>query len=304
MNPKVRAWLLILVIAVVCAAVVGGLVLYRSRHLTTAELLKRMPSIESLVVYIDFAKLRDAGLVQLLDGSKAGEDPEYQAFARKTDFHWAQDLDRAILAVTPSGKYILAEGRFDWKSLRSFVDSEGGNCYNTLCRMKGSQSDRNISFLPLQSNVMAMAIAPDEIAATHLSGWVSGPDPDVPDAPVWLSIPSSMLHSDSLPEGTISFARSIADADRVTLMFVPEGKRLAAKLTVLCRSSEDAKKVTDDLVKKTDILRSMIAHAHATPGPTDMAAVLAAGSFQANGRRVFGYWPMEQAFIEGILGAR
>ncbi len=73
---------------------IGGFVWFRSRRLSTAELLKRMPTIESLVVYIDFDKLRQAGMLELLDGSKAGEDPEYRAFAQKTNFHWEKDLDR------------------------------------------------------------------------------------------------------------------------------------------------------------------------------------------------------------------
>jgi hypothetical protein len=144
----------------------------------------------------------------------------------------------------------------------------------------------------------------DDAAVNRLTGWVSGPDPEVPDAPVWLSIPASVLKSDELPEGTVSFARSVADADRVTLAFGPEGKRLAAKLNVVCRSEANAAKMAQDLTKTTEILRSMIAHAHAKPDPADIAGVLAAGSFQSNGRRVLGYWPIEPIFIETTLGAR
>ncbi len=125
----------------------------------------------------------------------------------------------------------------------------------------------------------------------------------MPEGPVWLSIPSSVLKSETLPEGTVSFARSVSDADRVTLSLVPEKNRLAAKLTVLCRNGDDARRIVEDLDKKTEILRSMIAHAHATPGPADIAGVLAAGSFQSNGRKVFGYWPIEPAFMRAILGA-
>ena len=296
--------LLIVLVTVICLAVAGMMVWYRSRHMTAGQLVKRMPSIDALVVFIDFAKLRQAGLVQLLDGSKAGEDPEYQAFARKTDFHWAQDLDAAVLAVAPSGKYIVAQGRFDWKSLRNFVDSEGGDCYNTMCKLPGSSLDRRISFLPLQSNVMAMAISSDDGAAIRLSGSPSGPDPQVPDAPIWLSIPASVLKSDQLPEGTVSFARSVAGADRVILMFVSDGQRLAAKLDVLCRNESDAKQAAQDLTQKTEILRSMIAHAHGKPNPADLTGVLTAGSFQAHGRHVAGYWPIERVFVETTLGAR
>jgi hypothetical protein len=303
-NSKARAVLLVILVACICVAVTGGMVWYRSRQMSAGQLLKRMPTVDALVLYINFEKLRQAGLVQLLDGSKAGEDPEYQAFARKTDFHWAQDLDAAALAVSPSGKYIVARGRFDWKSLRAFVDSEGGDCYNTLCKLPGSTLDRRISFLPLQSNVMAMAISTDDGAAVRLSGTAAGPDPDVPDAPVWISLPASVLKSEELPEGTVSFARSIAGADRVVLKFVPDGSKLAAKLDVLCRNDGDAAKVAQDLQQKTEVLRSMIAHAHAKPTSADLAGVLTAGTFRARGRRVTGYWPIERAFVEATIGAR
>lgn len=304
MNPRVRAGLLILLIVTICAGLVGGAIWYRSRTVTTAALLRRMPTIDSMVVFIDFDKLRQAGLVQLLDGSKVGEDPDYQAFARKTDFHWAQDLDSALLAIAPSGKYIAARGRFDWTRLRAFASSVGGDCYNTLCRMPGSTQDRHISFLPLQSNLIGMAVSTDDAAATRLTAQVGGPDSDIPDAPFWLSIPASVLKSDALPEGTVSFARSVADSDRVTLAFVPDGKRLAAKLTVVCRNEEDAAKIARDLTKKTEILRSMLAHAHARPNPADLTGVLNSGSFEAKGRRAFGYWPIEPIFVETALGSR
>jgi hypothetical protein len=303
-SPRLRAWLLILLIVGICTGLICGVVWYRSRLLTTAALVRRMPTIDALVLFIDFEKLRRAGLVQLLDGSKAGEDPDYQEFARKTHFYWARDLDSAILAVAPSGKYIAARGRFDWNKLRAFAASAGGECYNTLCRLPGSAPERKISFLPLQSNLIGMAISTDDGAATRLTANVGGPNPEIPDAPIWLSIPASLLRSNDLPEGTALFAHGIADSDRVTLAFVPDGKRLAAKLNVICRNAEDAARMAQDLTKKTEIVRSMIAHAHGTPNPADLTGVLSAGTFQAQGRRVFGYWPIEPVFVETTLGAR
>jgi len=65
---------------------------------------------------------------------------------------------------------------------------------------------------------------------------VSGPDPQVPAAPVWLSIPTSVLKSgDSLPAGTRVFASGMERAETVTLAFALEGHGLAARLDVRCR---------------------------------------------------------------------
>ena len=84
-------------------------------------MLKRLPTDDAVVLYIDFSRLRAGGILQMLDGSKVGEDPEYQSFVRKTDFDYKQDLDAAMVAFAPKGKYMLLRGRFDWKSLKSYV---------------------------------------------------------------------------------------------------------------------------------------------------------------------------------------
>jgi hypothetical protein len=48
----------------------------------------------------------------------------------------------------------------------------------------------------------------------------------------------------------------------------------------------------------------MVAHATQKPQPADLAQGLTSGSFESKGARVFGYWPMERAFVEQALGVR
>ena len=138
MNPKTRAWLLILLIATLCGGTLGGVIWYRSRAISPAAMMKRLPTDDAVVLYVDFAQLRSAGLLQLLDGSKVGEDPEYQNFVRSTDFDYKQDLDTAMVAFAPKSKYMLLKGRFDWKALKSYVHATDGRCNNSFCKMSGS----------------------------------------------------------------------------------------------------------------------------------------------------------------------
>src|ERR1017187_4710137 len=70
---------------------------------------------------VDFSRLRAGGILALLSASKVGEDPEYQSFVHQTDFDYKQDLDAAIVAFAPRGKYMLLKGRFDWKNLIAYV---------------------------------------------------------------------------------------------------------------------------------------------------------------------------------------
>lgn len=296
--------MLVALVAAICGAALWGVAWHRSRELTPASLLKRIPSSDAVVIYLDFAALRRSGVLGILDSSKVTEEPEYQDFIRKIDFNYKQDLDSVMLAFAPTGKYLLARGQFDWKSLRSYVESESGQCYNSLCRMQGSTPDRRISFFPLQSNLMALAVSQDESAALRLESTAAGSNAGVPDAPVWIAFPGAALKSaESLPDGTRPFARAVERADSVVLSLAPDGKRLAAKLTVRSRSSQDATDLASQLSATTNLLRQMIAREHHTPNPADLSGVLTAGSFRSEGSQVFGYWPMERVFLENMLGS-
>lgn len=302
MTPKIRAWLLVLTIAALCGASLGGLMWYRGRAVTPAAMLKRMPAQDALVVYIDFNELRRADILKLLDGSKVGEDLDYKRFVQQTEFDWKQDLDSALLAFAPAGEYMLVRGRFEWKSLVNYVQAQAGTCNNMLCRMPGSTPERHISFLPVQSNLMALAVSDDDSAATRLTESAAGPDPEIPNAPVWVSIPPSLVKSGAkLPDEAKTFAKSLERAESATLAFVAESKSFAAKLSVRCTTEQDAAALEGELTRATAALRQGLAMNRHQPNPLEPAGVLSSGSFRHEGRRVFGYWPIEFAFLQNML---
>src|ERR1039457_779461 len=116
--------------------------------------------------------------------------------------------------------------------------------------------ERRISYFPVRSNLMALAVSTDDSAAQRLNSAAPGPEPQVPDAPVWLSIPTSVLKSgDSLPDGTRMFARGMERAETVTLAFTPDGQGLAARLDVRCRNQQDAADMASQLTRTTSLLR-------------------------------------------------
>jgi hypothetical protein len=285
------------------AAIAIGIYSWRSRSLSNANLLKRLPSSDAVVVFVDVDALRRAGALKTLDGSKTGQEPDYKNFVASTGFNYVRDLDTAMVAFAPTGRYLLLRGRFDWKKLQSYVESQHGRCANSVCRMVGSTPERHISFFPLQPNVMAMGVSTDDFAAQRLATPGAGSDNPMPGAPVWVSLPPSVLRSnESLPEGTKMFAHSIDNADSVILGLEPEGARMALKLDVLCRDEKDAAEVASQLARITSVLREMIQREHQTPNAGDLSGVLTSGSFRANGRRVYGYWPIERKFVDNMLG--
>jgi len=303
-NYKQRAALLIILIASLCGLAVWGVARLRYRGLrTAADWLERMPSQDAVVFYVDFANLRQTGLLQMLAGSKVVEEPEYKVFVMKTEFDYARDLDAALACFSPRAKYLVLKGRFDWNSLQAYAREQGGTCRNSLCRMNGSTPERKISFFPLRPNLMALAVSTDESAATDLeSKSTRRRTLDMPDAPVWISIPPAMLRSSSdLPPGTRMFAHSMEDAEDVGLALAPAGSRFEARLHVQCRSDQQAAELADQLTKITTLLRDMIARENQKPNPEDLSGILTSGAFNHTGATVKGSWPLQKKFLETLL---
>jgi hypothetical protein len=297
---------LLLLLAAICGSSVWGVVWYRARPLSLTAMLKRLPIQGAPLLYVDLAALRQGGVLQLLDGTKkAPEDPDYLAFIRKTRFDYREDLDSALAAFAPTGSYMLVKGRFDWRSLRAYAQSEGGTCSYSLCRLPGSTLAHRISFLPLQSGLMAVAVSTDESAATDMTTAASGPNPEPPSGVVWLSIPGAWLRARPglpLPAGLQIFAHSVEQADTITLSLAPEAERLAVHLVVRCGSDHEAAEVSAHLILDTAWLREGILREHHTPNPADLSGPLSSGSFRSEGNRVLGYWPIERSLLQNELG--
>ena len=303
MTPKLRAWLLILALFSVCGLMLLGAVWYRSRALSPATLLKRLPVDNAIVVFIDFGELRRRHILEMFDNAKIGQDPEYQSFIQKIDFDYRQDLDMALASFTPSGKYMLLRGRFDWRALKAYVVGQDGKCLNAVCRMIGSTPDRHISFFPLQQNLMALAVSPEESAAERLNAVDQRPAPQLPDSAFWIMVPGVVLKSgNALPNGTQKFVESMEGAEMLTLWLVPDGSGLGARMNVRCVSVAAAAAMASQLTKVTALLRRMIESEHQTPNPADLSGMLTAGSFHNEGTSVMGSWPIPQPLLQNLFG--
>ncbi len=300
---KRNAWLLAMALLTAASAAFVAVRWYRSRPLPLAAQMQHMPQQDAVMVYIDFHRLRQAGILRLLDSSKVAEDADYREFSGKIGLDWERDLDSALLALAPSGKYMLIAGRFHWPRLRSYARSAGGECYESACRLNGSTPERRISFFPLQDNLMALAVSTDQWAVRNLQGSAPAPVPDLPDAPVWVKIPGAALRSgQNLPDGTRMFARSIAQADFATLMLAAEGPAISAKLDVHCADAQAATEIAGELSRATAVLRDLIAREHQQPNAADLSGLLAGGNFWSQGTRVYGRWPIQRALIESLFG--
>src|SRR5260370_13508713 len=134
-------------------------------------------------------------------------------------------------AFAPMGKYMLLKGRFDWKSLKSYVQGSDGRCNNSFCKLAGSTPEKRISFFPMQSNLMAMAVSDDDVAALRMNTVTERPDTEIPNAPIWLSIPPSVVRSgQSLPAGSPMFAPTPESARADTFAVMPGNEHFSVTM--------------------------------------------------------------------------
>lgn len=298
-KHRLPQWAMLLVLAAVCIAIIAGVALYRTRATSPTALVARLPADGAVILSIDFAALRRAGVLGILGGSKITQEPEYRVFVEQTGFDYINDLDTALISFHRSGTYFLLRGRFDWKALEEYVAHEGGACHNAFCRVAGSVPKRKISFFPLRADLMALAVGDDEYAAQELSALKPARHVEIPGDPVWSLIPVGELKKDNkLPAAGAAFVRALEGAQSVLLAAGPDGKRFAIRFDATCGSAADAAALATRLRDITAHLRD----AAATPDPKDLGGVLSAGAFEQKGTHVLGRWPVEREFLQSLAG--
>lgn len=292
-----------LVIAIALAAILipAGIAGYRI-HARRAffdppSLLSRFPAEDALVLSADFATLRRAGL---LTESKGPIEPEYKQFLDGTGFDYRRDLDSLIASFSKSGTFFIARGRFDWKKLRDYAMTQGGACYQDLCRMQGSTPERHISFLPLRDDALALAVSTDDLAATRLTRTAAAVTAQLPAAPVWISVPGAELRrQNSLPPEMHYLLSALTTADRVVITFNPGPQGIEARMDATCRTQADAHVLESQLQSTTGLLKDAMAR-DKTVSDNELAAMLTAGNFDQTGRNVTGKWPMRKSLLDAL----
>jgi hypothetical protein len=296
-------------LAVLVIALSGGALLFAhwraSRQLTPLQMVQYLPPDRAAHVYIDVASLRGIGLLDMLAGSKDEEVLDYRHFVDQTGFDYRTDLDAVAGAFLHGDSYMVLRGHFDWKRLKEYALAQGGMCRNTVCAMPGSSPERHISFYPIRSDVLALAVSKEDRGVDMISADQWKNPPPLPLEPVWVSIPSYMFTDVSgMPAGTHSFLTPLALAQQVTFAIGQLGSRFQLRAEVVCASPEAAAELASQLTATTDLLRRMITREHMTPSPRDLSGVLVAGSFNHQDRNVTGIWPVERGAIEALAAGQ
>jgi hypothetical protein len=278
--------------------------MYRTRGGSNpSDLVAYLPTDNATVVYIDAGAMRRSGILNMIAGSKAAEELEYQQFVDQTMFDYRQDLDAVAVAFKNGQVFLAARGNFHWKNLMDYATRQGGSCHNSFCIAPSSRPSRRISFYPLKNNLMALAISSDDFAAYSIGRKPGKLAVDPPNQPLWMLVPAVALKdTDALPAGTKPYASALRNAEQILFTVGPDSDHLQLSLQVTCRDAPSASKLLVDLQNTTTTLRNWIAREHQQANPTDLSGVLVAGTFRRDDRKVFGQWPIPRAFVDSLTG--
>jgi hypothetical protein len=260
-------------------------------------LLSRFPAEDAVVLRADFTVLRKAGL---LAASGVPTEPDYKQFVDATGFDYRRDLDFVVVSLSASGNFFIARGRFDWNKLNAYAVKEGGSCYEQLCRMPGSTPERHISFLPLRGDTIALAVGSDDLEATRLRRAGDPVKTPLPSAPVWLSLPGAELRKqDALPPRLHLMLSALANTERLVVDFSPAGPGIEAHLEASCKTQDDAKVLASQLRVTTSTLKEAVAQDKEAQHD-EITSMLAAGTFNQNGAKVMGSWPVKKSLLDSL----
>lgn len=305
-NPQ-KAWLAAAAVLLVAGIIFAGYYYFRPAYRTPAELVSLLPRSDAVVAYADIDTLRRADLLTRLDGAKALEDPEYRDFVKETGFDYEHDLDAVAIASAPDQLFAALRGRFDWARLNEYATRHGGSCHQSYCQVPGGASGRRLSFVPVRSDVMGLAISRDASAAYSVLPRRGTPAPAVPEYPVWLSLPRRILENpDSLPPGGQIFARAVSAANQVTLGISgeqPSGGKLnfTLHLEAQCASPQKAHQLETQLTQVTGFLKALAKQDKQNAPPSGLAEMLAGGTFSQAGNQARGRWPVPSGLIDSLL---
>lgn len=290
-----RPWQLSFIALALCALALMATFNFRAKQFQGHEwLFRRLPTDHAVIAGIDVDALRKAGMLDLLVGSRVGEELDYRRFVDQTAFDYRTDLDYVAFSISDNSdaKFFLLQGRFDWDSLFSTAKEAGGRCLNAFCDLPGFSSGRNLSFLPVGPDALGLSVTRANQAAWTLAKESTGvPLPRTPRYPVFLAMDGGVLSSpESIPPPMRALSDILSSADFVVMgIDARAGGRLELVLDADCMSEASATSVANRIQAVSSQSSALL-------------PLLRNGSVRSDGRAVHGRWPLDRSMLGDLVG--
>jgi hypothetical protein len=306
LRLRLKLWL----VAVLLMAAVVAVVVYvarRQQHRfvqSDADMVALLPHRDMTTAFLNVHVLRRAKLLTLLQGSRLGQEGDYQQFVRDTGFDYARDID--VLAARGDGQQIffVIRGTFDWSRLRAYAGQHGGSCDTVFCKVPTSRPGRWASYLSIQPDVIGLALSSDPANVLLLSPRRIENAPAIPPQAVWVSVGHSVISDPKdLPLPLRIFAVAMQSAESITLS-VDAGEKggsdLELRLRAICQNAAVADTTRNQLEIDTKLLKIELEREHQQPSRADLTGLLTAGVFTRAGNAVVGTWPVHQELVRSL----
>jgi hypothetical protein len=142
------------------------------------------------------------------------------------------------------------------------------------------------------------AVSTSDLAAARLTNEGPPVTGNIPSGPVWLSVPGATLRQqNAVPAGLRGMFTALQNTDRVVITMQPSGNGIEARMEASCRTAADAAVLASQLRIATSTLRDALA---ADKQDDELAAMLKSGTFDENGSRVTGRWPVQKTLLDSL----
>ena len=152
----------------------------QSSKQSASQLVGMLPSGDATIFYADVALIRRMGLLSMFADPNAPQDAEYKAFVQETHFDYTKDIDDLTAAWRGDDIYILVAGNPRWPALKRYAISHGGVCNHEFCNLPASKQGKWVSFHPVSSNTLALAVSNNPRAAQAIDRNKPTPPTDLP----------------------------------------------------------------------------------------------------------------------------
>lgn len=305
MRLRIKPWLALLLIAL-AVALVAYLVRRAQQRIvqSDAQMIALLPHRDFATAFLNVAVLRQARLLTILQASRPEQDLDYRQFVRDTGFDYTQDIEAVAGRGNEQQVFLVIRGKFDWTRLRQYAPRHGGSCNETFCQVPTTRPGRWASYLSIQADVVGLAVSGDPADVLLLSPRRVENAPAIPSAPVWVSLPHSLLSDPKdLPLPIRLLALAVQSADRVTLSAGPGGRGsrdFRLRLEAVCQNAAVADTARTQLEIDTKLLKMELQREHQQPSRADLTGLLTEGAFRQSGNAVIGGWPLYREFLEHL----